>query len=238
MKKTGISRRGFIVGAATAGVATAVGLPKIAMAQGAPKQLPIPELPMKVFSTERAGISRKTHEEHLKLWQGYAKKTNEIRQALATVDTDPAKANQIYSQIRSLKVEYSFAYEGYINHDIYFDTIGGSGGPAKGGVALLINDAYGSFDAWAKDWKATGISGRGWAFLGYDRKSGQVFNYLGDSQNTYPIWNHECLLAMDVYEHAYYLDFQTARAKYIDAYMQVIDWDAVNRRLREASPHR
>src|SRR2546423_193487 len=115
MKKTGISRRGFIVGAASAGVATPVGLPKIAMAQDAPNQLAVPELPMKVFSTERAGISRKTHEEHLKLWQVYAKKTNEIRQALATVDTDPAKANQIYSQIRSLKVEYSFAYEGYIN---------------------------------------------------------------------------------------------------------------------------
>ena len=222
------------MGAASPGVATAVGLPKIASAQGASKQLAVPELPMKVFSTERAGISRKTHEEHLKLWQGYAKKTNEIRQALATVDTDPAKANQIYSQIRSLKVEYSFAYEGYINHDIYFDTIGGSGGAANGEVARLINDAYGSFGLWAKDWKATGIAGRGWAFLGYDRKARTVFNFVGDSQNTYPIWNHECLLAMDVYEHAYYLDFQTARAKYIDAYMQVIDWDAVNRRLREA----
>lgn len=234
MKKQGISRRGFIVGAATAGVATAAGLPKIAMAQRTAKQVAIPQLPMKVFSTERLGISRKTHEEHLKLWQGYAKKTNEIRQALATLDTDPAKANQVYSQIRSLKVDYSFAYEGYTNHEIYFDTIGGSGGPANGEVARLINEAYGSFDAWAKDWKATGIAGRGWAFLGYDRKSATVFNYLGDSQNTYPLWNHECVLAMDVYEHAYYLDFQTARAKYIDAYMQVIDWDAVNRRLREA----
>jgi Fe-Mn family superoxide dismutase len=61
-----------------------------------------------------------------------------------------------------------------------------------------------------------------------------VFTFIGDSQDTFPAWNNHLLLAMDVYEHAYYLDFQTARAKYIDAYMQVIDWDAVNRRLARA----
>ena len=63
-------------------------------------------------------------------------------------------------------------------------------------------------------------------FLAYDLEEKRVFNYIGDAQNTYPVWNHVLLLALDVYEHAYFLDFQTARAKYIDAYMQVIDWDS------------
>ena len=200
-----------------------------------PKLVTVPQaISDKVFSTERVGISRKTHEEHLKLWQGYANKTNEIRKALAELDTDPAKANQIYSQMRSLKVNYAFAYGGFINHNVYFDTIGGDGGPATGDVAKLIDASYGSFEAWAADWKATGISGRGWAYLAYDNEEGRVHTYIGDAQDSFPTWNNTLILAMDVYEHAYYLDFQTARAKYIDAYFQVIDWNAVNNRLAAA----
>lgn len=185
----------------------------------------------KALKTAHAGISEATHKAHLTLWQGYANKTNEIRKALAELDTDPAKGNQIYSQTRSLKVNYAFAYGGYKNHNVYFDTIGGAGGPATGDVATLITDAYGSFEKWAADIKITGISGRGWAFLAYDRDEQKVFNFIGDAQDTYPAWNTELILALDVYEHAYYLDFQTARAKYIDAWLSVIDWDAVNARL-------
>lgn len=199
------------------------------------KLVQVPQaIPDKVYTTESAGISRKTHDEHLKLWQGYANKTNEIRKALAELDLDPTKANQIFSQMRALKVNYSFAYGGYTNHNVYFETIGGKGGPATGDVATLINETYGSFENWAADWKATGIAGRGWAYLGYDHEEQRVFNYIGDAQDTFPAWNNTLLLAMDVYEHAYYLDFQTARAKYIDAFFQVIDWDAVNGRLAKA----
>lgn len=195
------------------------------------KLVTVPQaIPDKVYTSERVGISRKTHDEHLKLWQGYANKTNEIRKALAEMEVDPAKANQIFSMMRALKVDYTFAYEGYINHNVYFETMGGQGGPATGKVAELINEAYGSFEKWAAEFKATGIAGRGWVYLAYDHAEKRVFNYIGDAQNSFPIWNHTLLLAMDVYEHAYYLDFQTARAKYIDAYLQCIDWDAVNAR--------
>lgn len=198
-----------------------------------PKLVTVPTaLPEKVYSTERVGITRQTHDEHLKLWQVYANKTNEIRKALAELDTDPAKANQIYSQVRALKVNYAFAYGGYINHDNYFNSIGGNGGPATGDVATLINESFGSFEKWAADWKATGIGGRGWAFLAYDHAEQRVWNAIGDAQDTFPAWNQTLLLSMDVYEHAYFLDFQTARAKYIDAFFQVIDWDAVNARLK------
>jgi Fe-Mn family superoxide dismutase len=188
-------------------------------------------LPAKVYNTEAAGISKATHDDHLTLWKGYANKTNEIRKALAEMDVDPAAANQIYSQMRALKVNYAFAYGGYINHEVYFDSIGGQGGPATGEVGRLIGECYGSFERWAADWKATGMAGRGWAFLGFDRKEGRVFNYAGDSQDTFPAWNHTLVMAMDVYEHAYYLDFQTARMKYIEAFLQVVDWDAANARL-------
>jgi Fe-Mn family superoxide dismutase len=193
------------------------------------KLVTVPDaLPQKVYNTESAGITKATHDAHLTLWKGYANKTNEIRKALAEMEVDPAAANQIYSQMRALKVNYAFAYGGYINHSVYFNTIGGSGGPASGDVATLINDSYGSFEKWVADWKATGMAGRGWAFLGYDHEEQRVHTYVGDSQDTFPAWNHTLLLAMDVYEHAYYLDFQTARMKYIEAYLQVVDWEAVN----------
>ena len=197
-----------------------------------PRLVVVPEeLPSKVYTSERVGISKATHDTHLGLWKGYANKTNEIRKLLHEVDTDPSKANQVYSAMRALKVNYAFAYGGYINHKVYFETLGGQGGPASGAVADLIKAAYGSFEHWEADWKSTGMAGRGWVFLGYDHDEERVHTYIGDSQDTFPTWNHTLLLAMDVYEHAYFLDFGSARMKYIEAYMQCIDWDAVNARI-------
>jgi Fe-Mn family superoxide dismutase len=197
-----------------------------------PKLVEVPEaLPEKIYSTERVGISRATHDAHLGLWKGYANKTNEIRTKLAELDVDPAKANQIFSDIRALKVNYAFAYGGYMNHQVYFNSIGGAGGEPTGDIEALIKEAYGSFGRWADDWKATGMGARGWAFLAYDHIEQRVHTYIGDSQDTFPAWNHTLLLGMDVYEHAYFLDFQAARMKYINAYMEVIDWDAVSARL-------
>ncbi len=126
------------------------------------KLVTVPEaLPEKVYTTEKVGISKATHDAHLGLWKGYANKTNEIRNLLANVDTDPTKANQVYSEVRALKVNYAFAYGGYINHKVYFETLGGDGGPATGDVATLINESYGSFEKFIEDWKATGMAGRG-----------------------------------------------------------------------------
>jgi Fe-Mn family superoxide dismutase len=182
----------------------------------------------KALNTVPNGISEATHKAHLTLWQGYANQTNNIRKALEDLDTDPAKGNQIYSQTRSLKVNYAFALGGYKNHNVYFGTIGGPGGPATGDIATLIDESYGSYEKWAADLKITGISSRGWVYVGYDREEQRIFNYAGDSQDTYPQWGTELVLALDVYEHAYFLDFQTARAKYIDAWLKSIDWDSVN----------
>ena len=66
--------------------------------------------------------------------------------------------------------------------------------------------------AWRADLKATGLAGRGWAWTAYDWDEGRLFNYIGDAQNTFPIWNATPLVALDVYEHAYFLDYQTDRA--------------------------
>ncbi len=175
---------------------------------------------------ELDGISRTSVEAHYKLYAGYVGKRNEILGKLATADT--ASANQISSEFRALKVELSFAVGGIKNHEVYFEHLGGDGGEPRGAVADLIKRDFGSAEAWRTDLKATGMAGRGWAWTAYDWDEGRLFNYVGDTQNTYPIWNATPLVALDVYEHAYFLDFQTDRGAYIDAFLVNLDWAVVN----------
>jgi superoxide dismutase, Fe-Mn family len=175
---------------------------------------------------ELDGISRASVEAHYKLYAGYVAKRNEILGKLSS--TDLAAANQIYSDVRALKVELSFAVGGIKNHEVYFEHLGGDGGDARGAIADLIKRDFGSAEAWRADLKATGMAGRGWAWTAYDWDEGRLFNYLGDTQNTYPIWNATPLVALDVYEHAYFLDFQTDRSAYIDAFFANLDWAVVN----------
>lgn len=178
---------------------------------------------------ELKGISALTMTNHFKLYQGYVKKANEILQKLDTVDRDPTKSNQVFSDLRELKVELSFAIGGVKNHETYFGHLGGSGGEPTGKVLSLINRDFGSFAAWKADMKATGIAARGWAWLAYDWTTGRLFNYIGDAQNSYPIWDCHTLVALDVYEHAYWADFGTARADYIDAFFDNLDWNVVDK---------
>ncbi len=175
---------------------------------------------------ELDGISRESVEAHYKLYQGYVGKRNEILGKLAQVDL--SAGNQVYSEIRALKVDLTFAIGGVKNHEIYFEHLGGQGGDPTGLIAELIKRDFGSAANWRADLKATGLAGRGWAWTAYDWDEGRLFNYIGDAQNTYPIWNATPLVALDVYEHAYFLDYQTDRASYIDAFFNNLDWATIN----------
>jgi superoxide dismutase, Fe-Mn family len=175
---------------------------------------------------ELEGISRETIEAHYKLYQGYVNKRNEVLGKLAGVDL--AAANQVYSEIRALKVDLTFALGGIKNHEIYFAHLGGHGGDPTGLFGDLVRRDFGTVDAWRADLKATGLAGRGWAWTAYDWDEGHLFNYIGDAQNTFPVWNAAPLVALDVYEHAYFIDFATDRASYIDAFFNNLDFDVVN----------
>ncbi len=165
-------------------------------------------------------------EAHYKLYQGYVAKRNEILGLLA--DAELEAANQTYSDFRALKVDLTFAIGGIKNHELYFDHLGGNGGDPEGRIRDLIERDFGSHEAWRSDLKATGMAARGWAWTAYDWDEGRLFNYLGDAQNTFPVWNATPLVALDVYEHAYFLDYQTDRASYIDAFFANLDWGVVN----------
>ena len=100
--------------------------------------------------TELDGISRATIEAHHKLYQGYVNKRNEILGELASVDR--SAANQVYSDIRALKVELSFAIGGIKNHELYFEHLGGGGGDQDGAVGQVVERGFGS----AAEWRAVG----------------------------------------------------------------------------------
>jgi Fe-Mn family superoxide dismutase len=78
------------------------------------------------------------------------------------------------------------------------------------------------------------MAGRGWAWLAYDWETSMFGTYLGDAQNTFPIWNATPILALDVYEHAYWIDYGRARAKYIEAFFNNLDWVVVEQNLDRA----
>src|SRR5881296_3946914 len=109
---------------------------------------------------ELDGISRETIEAHYKLYEGYVNKRNEILGKLAGADL--ASANQVYSELRALKLDLTFAVGGIKNHELYFAHLGGGGGDPTGSFGALVKRDFGSIEAWRADLRATGIAGRGW----------------------------------------------------------------------------
>jgi len=182
--------------------------------------------PLKYTSLE--GLSEKQLKEHHDvLYAGYIKKTNEIREALKNVDL--ATANTTYSTIGELKREETFALNGVKLHEGYFDNMAANkGGEPTGTVKGWIEEDFGSVQKFIDDFKASGLAARGWVILAFDLDEGRLRTYLADSHNQGGVWNSVALLIMDVYEHAYFIDYATGRKAYIEAFMKLIDWDAVN----------
>ncbi len=174
-----------------------------------------------------AGMSEKMMKEHYKLYEGYVKKANEILEKLKTVDK--STANATYSDLRALKLGYSFALDAIKAHELYFTNISGKGGEPSGWVGSAIAKHFGSYDEWMTDIKATGIAARGWVWFAWDWQTNTLFNYLGDAHDAFPIWHATPLVALDVYEHAYMMDYGVARADYIDAFFKNINWDEVEK---------
>lgn len=170
-----------------------------------------------------SGLSEKLMKEHYKLYEGYVKKANEIEEKLKTVDLTSANATQ--SDLRSLKLGYSFAVNAIKSHELYFGNLSGDGKAPEGWIGSKIADTFGSYDNWLADMKATGIAARGWVWFAYDWQNGSVFNYLGDAHDAFPIWHATPLVALDVYEHAYFMDYGVARADYIEAFFKNLDWN-------------
>ena len=161
-------------------------------------------------------------EHHDVLYVGYVKKTDEIREKLKTVDL--TKANGTYADLRELKLEEGFAVNGVRLHEGYFSSMGGNGSKPTGNLLKMIEKDFGSYEHWEAEFKAMGLAARGWVVLAYDWEDMKLHNYLCDAHNQGGVWGCSTLLILDVYEHAYFLDYGTKRKGYIEAFMKNVDW--------------
>ncbi len=182
--------------------------------------------------TKLEGISeRQLKEHHDVLYAGYVKKVDEIKEKLKSVDL--AMVNATYSDLRELKVEETFALNGVRLHEGYFDNMKSGGSEPAGVIKTLIERDFSSYEKWLLEFKALGLAARGWVVLGYDLDEKRLRNIVCDSHNQGGVWNMVALFIMDVYEHAYFLDFATARKAYIETFFKNIDWEYVNTMLEK-----
>ncbi|MFH0970680.1 MAG: Fe-Mn family superoxide dismutase [Candidatus Diapherotrites archaeon] len=169
------------------------------------------------------GLSEKQIAEHHDiLYAGYVKKTDELREKIKTVDL--TKANGTYSDLREIKIEEGFAVNGVRLHEGYFSALGGNGGKPSGNLLKMIEEDFGSYEKWESEFKAMGLASRGWVVLAFDWEDMKLHNYLCDMHNQGAVWDCSAVLILDVYEHAYFIDYGTNRKAYIDVFMQNINW--------------
>ncbi len=194
----------------------------------------VKELPFAKDALE--GISGKTIETHHdRLYPGYVNKRNEIEQALPNADR--SKAAQTYSEYRALKLEETFNADGQILHELYFSHLGPSAGTTTqptGALAEAINRDFGSFEKFVEDLTACGMAARGWATVALDPTDGKLHTFLCDVHNQGGVWGTIPIMTLDVYEHAYFMDYGSDRKSYIQAFMKNVNWDKVAQNYERA----
>lgn len=178
-------------------------------------------------------ISEKQFEVHMSLYKGYVKKINEIWKKLEDEEyAERAEAAASYSRYRGLKTGETYCLDGVILHELYFANMGGQSNTPSGDALTLINRDFSSFEKWKEDFTACGKASRGWAVLAYDQRSKRLLNFLSDAHDVGVIWTAYPILVMDVYEHAYFVDYASNKAEYIERFIQDINWDVVNNRAK------
>lgn len=175
---------------------------------------------------ELDGISAKQIEEHLKLYAGYVKNANALMEKIAELKKGdgPAPAE--------LRRRFGFEFNGMRLHEYYFEQFGKS---ESGGEKLkdALVEQYGSYDAWAEDFKAVGkLRGVGWALLVQDERTGHLHNTWVSDHEVGHLGGQKILLAMDVWEHAFLLDYlPSGRGDYIEAFFRNLDWSVIEGRF-------
>jgi Fe-Mn family superoxide dismutase len=182
------------------------------------------------------GISDQTVEMHFKLYEGYVKETNNLQEKIAELLKDGKVDQEEMPAYSELKRRLGFEYNGMVLHEYYFANLmkGGSAQPdAKSSFIKSASKSFGSFEVWKTDFIGIGkMRGVGWAICYQDPTSDQLSNHWISLHEIGNVAGYNPVLVMDVWEHAFLLDFKPAeRAKYIEAFFSNIDWQSVDQRL-------
>jgi Fe-Mn family superoxide dismutase len=182
------------------------------------------------------GISDKTLEMHFKLYEGYVKGVNDLNAKIAEVLADGKVDPEEFPAYSELNRRLGFEYNGMVLHEYYFENLkrGGPGTPEKAFTTAAEN-SFGSFDTWKHDFAGVGkMRGVGWAICYQDPHTGALSNHWITLHEVGNVTGFTPILVMDVWEHAFILDFAPAdRPKYIDAFFANVNWEAVQTRLNK-----
>jgi len=181
--------------------------------------------------TGMEGFSETLLKNHFTLYQGYVTNTNKVTDALATMLKEGKTASPEYAE---LKRRVGWEFDGMRLHELYFENLGGKARLAKTGVlGKLMETSFGSYEAWEQDFKATGsMRGIGWVVLYYDVPSCQLCNVWINEHDGGHLAGCQPILIMDVFEHAYMLDYGLKKADYIGAFFKNINWSAAEKRIK------
>jgi Fe-Mn family superoxide dismutase len=230
-------REVLLMGAAAATAAAASGIGVQAAVSSSPQTSEpytakdFSELTMKKMD----GISSSQIDQHLKLYQGYVKKSNEIYNKLK--DVDITTANATYSPLRELLMEQSYAVNGAIYHELYFGNLGGKDGEPTGELKSAIEERWDSTSKFVDYLKAAGKSMRGWVIIGFNTRAGHLDAFGLDLHNMWSPANTVPVIVLDVYEHAYMIDYGIDRPKYLDAFVRNLNWEVIAKRFATARSH-
>jgi Fe-Mn family superoxide dismutase len=185
------------------------------------------------------GISDETLEMHFKLYEGYVKETNKLTEAITKFIADGQVDQEEMPAYSELTRRLGFEYNGMVLHEYYFDNLktgSGSGDPDRTAQFVKAAEAsFGSYEIWKADFVGIGkMRGVGWAICNQNPANGRLSNHWITLHETGNVAGFAPVLVMDVWEHAYLLDYKPAeRPKYIEAFFSNIDWTTVDKRLQK-----
>jgi len=201
---------------------------------GVSKFYSLPELPYGYgdlaphISEEQLRIHHQRHH------QGYVNGANAILENL-----DKARKEGTDLDLKSTLKALSFNIGGHLLHSLFWPNlapVGKGGGEPSGALGDAIEKEFGGFERFKREFSqaAGSVEGSGWGALAFDKQTGKpiVMQVEKHNTNVYPMFR--ILMVLDVWEHAYYLDYKNQRAKFVDAFWNIVNWDTVNKRLEEA----
>jgi Fe-Mn family superoxide dismutase len=182
------------------------------------------------------GISDKTLEMHFKLYEGYVTQSNVLNERIHDLIGGGNVDKEEFPAYSELTRRLGFEYNGMVLHEYYFENLrkgGNAGDPERNSSFVRAAEAsFGNYAMWKTDFTSVGaMRGVGWAICYQDPKTGGISNHWIDLHEAGNVSSFKPILVMDVWEHAFLLDYKPAeRPKYIEAFFTNIDWEAVNRR--------
>ena len=171
-----------------------------------------------------AGFSDTLLKNHFTLYQGYVTNTNKLSDALSAMLKDGKTANPEYAE---LKRRLGWEFNGMRLHELYFGNMVKGGFPVDKNSKLFkkIVEDFGSWENWEKDFKSTGsMRGIGWTILYFDKAANRLFNVWVNEHDFGHLAGCVPLLVLDVFEHAYMIDYGLKKADYIEAFFKAINW--------------